>query len=532
MENDKSCRWVSELIGDEYKEWENDYVFLGCGTGRGKTTFSLGTYCKWLVSQGKSKILYLCNRTKLKEQISDKIEGDKDLEILKGHVAVRTYQWLESMLNRKNGFHAEYDAILADEIHYLLSDAGFNICTDLSFDFIISQNVPTVFMSATYQITFEWIQRELLKRECDRNQRKYFLNTDYSYVERVVFFEHRHLYGIIDRIINDTNDKFLYFINGISRMERVYNHYNPDGERLFKKKYKDYLPDSTFRKIDFQCSPSTKNRFGKLMNKRYPEVMIKNEQGENGEDNGYTIRNRGLIATKYIDNGVDFKDRAIKHIICDVFDPESAIQCLGRKRKLDSDDRCTFYIRKYKASGVRIFLKNAEDKLESPKLFKKSPDEWKKKYGVIRGYRDDTIYKNHKLEAYVLNRLRFHKLTWDYEFISQIQTGELDYKEYILDYLGDSAKKVSVDADFFQMEKVHDLLSEFLVKHNGEPLDKNMQKELIDLCHYTDGRRRLLKGRGTISAQLTEDYGFEIQEKRHMVNGERQTDWIITPVKE
>ncbi len=57
----KKKLWVSELIGNDYKNWKNEFVILDCGTGCGKSYFCihvLGNYAKLQ----KKKILYLCNR--------------------------------------------------------------------------------------------------------------------------------------------------------------------------------------------------------------------------------------------------------------------------------------------------------------------------------------------------------------------------------------------------------------------------------------------------------------------------------------
>lgn len=39
MENKKL--YISDIIGDEYKDWNNEKIILDCGTGRGKTYFIL-----------------------------------------------------------------------------------------------------------------------------------------------------------------------------------------------------------------------------------------------------------------------------------------------------------------------------------------------------------------------------------------------------------------------------------------------------------------------------------------------------------
>ena len=68
LANGKQKIWVSNIIGNDYKLWKNEFVVLDCGTGCGKTYFSLhvlGNYAK----KQKKKILYLCNRRKLRKQI-------------------------------------------------------------------------------------------------------------------------------------------------------------------------------------------------------------------------------------------------------------------------------------------------------------------------------------------------------------------------------------------------------------------------------------------------------------------------------
>lgn len=81
-------QWVTDLIQDDYKNWDGKKVFLECGTGRGKTTFALGVYSKFLLEHNK-KVLYLCNRVALQNQILDNLSlyGVSEVE-------VKTYQKL------------------------------------------------------------------------------------------------------------------------------------------------------------------------------------------------------------------------------------------------------------------------------------------------------------------------------------------------------------------------------------------------------------------------------------------------------
>ena len=61
-------KYFSDLIGESYKNWVNTKIIFDGGTGSGKTYFIiniLGVYAK----KNKKKMLYLCNRAELKEQI-------------------------------------------------------------------------------------------------------------------------------------------------------------------------------------------------------------------------------------------------------------------------------------------------------------------------------------------------------------------------------------------------------------------------------------------------------------------------------
>ena len=101
----------SELIGDVYKSWDNTRVILDGGTGTGKTYFTLNVLGKY-AQQNNKIILYLCNRSKLKEQTY------KDVKKLKLHstVYVTTYQSLQNRIKHKEKL-PHYDYIIADECH-------------------------------------------------------------------------------------------------------------------------------------------------------------------------------------------------------------------------------------------------------------------------------------------------------------------------------------------------------------------------------------------------------------------------------
>lgn len=45
-------------------------------------------------------------------------------------------------------------------------------------------------------------------------------------------------------------------------------------------------------------------------------------------------------------------DKTWRHIFSEILDVDSAIQALGRKRKVSDDDHCTFYIKNYTGQEI------------------------------------------------------------------------------------------------------------------------------------------------------------------------------------
>lgn len=511
-------RWVTELIEEEYKNWNESVVLLGFGTGRGKTTFALNVYCKYLQSLDK-KVLYLCNRTKLREQIESdaKKYGAAGIDIM-------SYQRLSETIRYGHSLH--YDVYICDEAHYFLSDAEFNVYTDLAYDHILNEeNSTRVYMTATYENIFSKIKEDL--REKNEKAIEYYLPTDYSYVDHVYWWKKKDdIYGIIDHLLKDTDDKIIYFCNSLKKMRDLYDHYSPNKGKWYEED-KKYLKNSKLQYMSFICSKNeteaedvnNENYF--IRNYCSNNHIIKNKSGD-----GFTFDNRILISTKVLDNGIDFKDQSIKHIICDVFDLETAIQCLGRKRILSEDDRCSFYIRDWQHNHLNLFLSGIEEQLESPTMFITENDKWIRKYGKDREHKDTTIYYDFDLKEHRINKLRFRKMISDKKMITKMIERKTSYRAEITKYLGTVN---CVDIENIKKDHIKDAIEIWITEHMEQYLSNEQKEEFISLCDLKDRYGRQQKRISTLSDYLKHNYGFVITNKQHRVDKKRIKQWVISP---
>lgn len=253
--------YVSDLVGEEYKSWDNESIILDCGTGTGKTKFILSVLAKYAYVHNKN-MLYLCNRKKLREQIQYDV----------GHlgfsnVEIESYQQLQKKIEDQESIK-HYDYIIADEAHYFISDALFNIYTDLSYNFLIhAENCVVVYMSATAKDLYNILES---KGKVKKN-RHYTIQTDYSYVDKLYFFKKKELINILDTLLEKTNDKIIYFCNSKEKFINAYNHF----------KEKDVA--------NFICSEYTKDPSMSKINQ--PDCI------KHISNNYITFENRILIAT-------------------------------------------------------------------------------------------------------------------------------------------------------------------------------------------------------------------------------------------
>lgn len=443
--------WVSDIIGDDYKKWKDEFVVLDCGTGCGKTFFCINRLGKYARSKNR-KILYLCNRTNLRNQIYDDVKKKN----LIGTMYVTSYQSLQKKL--VNGKRiAQYDYIICDECHYFTTDATFNNYTDISYNYVMSQTKAVVlFVSATAKTFFKYLQDE--KKVKAKNS--YRLDKNYSYVDKLYFYQNDELSSIINDILeNESDSKIVVFCNVGDRIKEMEKIYKDTAQYYCSKSAKDRKLKQICGWLDGECKP------------------ILNECIKNHSKNLITFDKRILFTTSVLDNGVDLKDEHIKHVFTEIVDIDTMIQSLGRKRSLNEKDTCTFYIREYQKKGIQGFINQTNFHLEPVKLYKENYQEFYNIYGNRkerwRLQKNDIFYSSFKQDKSIgqikINECKYRRYLQNASMFSAMkEMGYVKYLEWILPQeLVDKCEKMIVN-----VEQI-DLFREFLESLEGKRLFAN-----------------------------------------------------------
>ncbi len=447
-------KWVSELIGTDYKRWKDEFVVLDCGTGCGKSYFCLrilGEYAR----QNNKQILYLCNRRRLRKQIYENVKRCRLLNV----IHVTSYQALQRDIQAGEVI-PYYDYIVADECHYFTTDATFNDYTDVSYNYIMKQKKSVVlFVSATAKTFF----RYLIESNKVKKRNTYRLDKDYSYVSKLYYYEKNELTSIINDILdNEPDSKIVVFCNV--------------GDRILEmnKIYKDAAL--------YYCSKTTKD-------KKLREICGWNDSKRNDcikrySDKLITFDKRILFTTSVLDNGIDLKDCQIKHIFTEIIDIDTMIQSLGRKRSLEADDTCTFYIRRYQKKGIQGFINQTQRQLEPAKLYKENYQEFYSKYG--NGKHREHIQKNDIFYSFFkenrsagqikINECKYRKYTQDYHTFSMMkELGHMEFLGLVLENeLVNKSEMILINVE--QM----DLFIEYLKTIEGKRIYTNDRRAIKD----------------------------------------------------
>ena len=352
MENVSVIRWDKNWVSDIVKEQlvrelkGNTPLFVVSQTGTGKTTFIFENCIPVAEKEGK-KVLYLCNRTALKNQIkkeamkdpwnnSTYVDGRKVAEynehytekgISKEHkfglIDIYAYQ---EILNFPQDKVDEYAVVVMDEAHFFLADAKFNPFTELILNIVtnIFKYIRRIYLSATPQEsmgviyetekychkrtrinTWERIRNPMYNPEAsDLLFDVITVDEDYDYLQPRFFETMQELQNLI---LRNSETKWLIFVRAKDMASGLIQKLN--------------LPE---RDITYYDADTDKEL------EQYKR-LIENED----------LTHRVTISTKVLDVGVNIKTENVNVVVFDD-DPIEIKQMVGRKR-VKPDEKVLVY---------------------------------------------------------------------------------------------------------------------------------------------------------------------------------------------
>lgn len=442
---------VSEVVTiDEIKSWgKGDIITIEAGTGHGKSYFIKNNLYA-LAKKDNKKILMLIHRTNCVNQFQMEIERDNKTDTIE----IMTYQKLEYIYRKNKGFNfSTYQYIVCDEFHYFMNDAAFNNTTDISLNLLLNQNdAIRIFMSATGNYMKQYIKGYRKIDTIDYN-----LPINFDFIKTLSFYnKDASLNKFIETAI-EKKMKSIFFIESATKAYELYS------------KYKDHCL--------FNCSKQNQNDLYKHVDQDRINDMLINERFEE------TI----LITTTCLDAGVNIVDKELTHIVCDVRDTGTLIQCIGRKRLIDKDDHINLTIKTISNQSLGGRQTKISKKLNMAQYLREhTVQEYTEKY--FREYDRDQIVYDDILEGEPdkttkkVNELIYFKLKIDVAEMDIMKRNEkFGYNKYIASKLGfydhsdNTYDYIVIEESDKKME-----LEEYLDSIVSVRLHKNEQKTIIN----------------------------------------------------
>lgn len=350
--------YLTDKIGEDYKTWKpGDVILITAPTGTGKSYFVQRELLKWVITEGKGKILYLVNRKILKNQLKEELndvvypireelfEKGVNLVSLEKYIIYETYQHIEMLIseNRWREIHeltGLCSIVVYDECHYFYTDSSFNPKTELSYNCIrqLFDKKIQIYMSATMDV-----MKKRIRRDCFENNimpyvqpgnglytltrtkgynniiEKYDIEKQYDYVNTHLINDISDLtIKMKDSVKDNKQHNWLIFIDSIEKGRKLRK------ELIEKGIHKDdiIIIDANYKRDD------------------------EAEENVNEIVNNKLMKRKIIISTSVMDNGISIHDDKLKSIVIMADMKETFIQMLGRKREKIKEENIDIYLLK------------------------------------------------------------------------------------------------------------------------------------------------------------------------------------------
>lgn len=510
--------YVSQAIGDAIPNWGVGRYVIDAGTGAGKTTAIMDLLKKIVAScprfevEGRKRILYLCNRKALWEQIVQAVFGDgikrdfRDWDLIDWtmseclnfeFVEVQTYQKLQKDYQENPEKTLEYikccyTYIVCDEAHYFVNDAKFNHKTNMAYQ-CIEQLVScktVIYMSATMDFLIQkWKGEGTLppenyyriprRKSCVSELRFYYRDTERK--------------TLLDSIPPD--EKAVVFVTSHAALEKMKSVYGDTAAYYCSGNNKHGSMDALYDCV----------RDGKLLKQI-------------------------LFTTTVLYNGVDIKDETVKHIFIEQWMPMEVIQEIGRKRSLNESDTCKLYLRGKGTRELETRLKEASYHLEPALCYRIGGEVWEKfleRPDVNERIGEESVLDyDHRTGTYHINEMK--EILFQYQKSVALEMLQKGYHDAILSMIrGDLGGPVP--------EYKSDDASAYIAEHLNEPMLKDdLKAGLIHALSIAPAKGRSSKetiGKLLLNCELKK-YGVEIVSTRATAGKWRfKTVWSLVELK-
>ena len=316
---------------EDILRWKpGDNVLLAAPMGAGKSYLCKNVLYD-IAKSVNGKILMLIHRSNCVEQFKYEIEADGKSDVI--HVI--TYQSLEySKLHNTNKISlSDYMFVVSDEFHYFFNDSSFNNKTAISFNMIMGNTSAIhVFMSATGDHMARYMKK-YIKDNGLEDAIEYEIPFDFSFIKQLTFF---HKDSTMEEFLKEgiqSGAKGIFFIQSAEKAYKLYSKYR--------------------KQCVFNCSSNNSKYYGFVDEEKIKNILINQKFEE-----------QFLITTSCFDAGINIIDIDVKHIVIDIVDIGSLIQCMGRKRIQNDDDKVNIYIKIINNQKLAGLKRSMEQKIE------------------------------------------------------------------------------------------------------------------------------------------------------------------------
>lgn len=245
-----------------------------------------------------------------------------------------------------------------------------------------------------------------------------------------------------------------------------------------------------------------------------------------------------IFATKAVGVGIGLKDRGLKHIFIDQWNPIEVAQSLGRKRPLDDEDTCTVYFRNYgldwywgTKSGLNKFRNILANKLKPAEAYMAGTEEFEQYLKsaapevIQRRIDKSKILEHNVVEGYHFNPLGVKQVQDEISTLDDIMA-TADYPKSFTKY---------ALFDLHQPIKAYRFkdLEQWLHAHLNQPMEKEQMREEILQFGYIEPYKDYDVGQVKLNDYL-QGYHIKIMSGRDKKRkGNRDgTFWMLTQISD